>query len=56
MLGHCLTTRSGGDSASDERISVIAPARALELRPDEEYSLDRGRKLYQFSWRLLPAL
>jgi hypothetical protein len=38
--------------AGCQRISIIAAGRSLELRPDEECTLDRGGELDQFSGRI----
>jgi hypothetical protein len=52
MLGHNLAARCSGVRACSERISIIAAGRPLQLRPDEECTLDRGGELDQFSGRI----
>jgi hypothetical protein len=56
VLGHDLPAGCTRGCARSQCISIIAARRPLELRPDENCSLDRGGKLDQFPGRVLPAL
>jgi hypothetical protein len=51
MLSHLLTARGASAGSGGQCVSVIASRWALELRPDEKCSLNRGRQLDQFSRR-----
>jgi len=49
VLGHHLRAGRSNRAAGRQRVAIVTARRPLELHPDEECSLSRGRKLDQFS-------